>query len=232
MRPLMGLHLKIIRWPIVAVFYIAVVLCSLEPAGGEFVIFGLEKALSPVAVNYAAFSRWLLMMCVPVLVNGYYLERCVTLETFIRLRMRKRSQFSIFMTCGCVFNSVIWALSLYAGGVLKFGAASMAGQLILLLPNLLFWTALTVRAYLGLGRAPWSGPLCVAIIGCAHLLGEYVPALERFMPSAWGMRCRSSFDSGGYISALYMITMSVLLCAAVFLYWPVAGQNGKGYRIK
>lgn len=217
MKGFARIYLKTICWPIVAVVYGVVLFCILAPVSGKYIIFGLERGQMPGEIDYRAFSRWLMMICAPILVNGWYLERSTKIEIFIRLRMKKRTQFSLFLIYGCMFNSAIWALVLCIAVMVKFGALIAVEQLFLLLPNLMLWSSVMVVLSLMQRGAAWSGLLCIGIIGGTYLIGEYVPALELFMPSLWGMLYRSNIYIDTGWSALYMVFMSTLL-SSIFVF--------------
>jgi len=210
-RAKVKLHLKIIRWPLVLLFYTAVLLCIRNPIRGEFIPLGLTRGEVRGEVDYIAFSRWLLMMAAPVLVNGWYLERVSRIEIFVRLRMRGLSLYRLFLLCGCMANSAVWALFLSAVVLRSLGYAAAGRQLLLMLPNLLMWACLTAALFIRMKRAPWTGVLCIGIVGGTFLLGGHIPGAEKFMPAIWGMLCRSSYWGEGGIPAGYMVLMSVFL---------------------
>jgi len=109
-RAKVKLHLKIMRWPLVLLFYAAVLLCVRVPVHGEFIPLGLTRGEVRGEIDYIVFSRWLLMMAAPILVNGWYLERVSGIEIFVRLRMKSLSRYRLFLLCGCMANSAVWAL--------------------------------------------------------------------------------------------------------------------------
>lgn len=226
MKAVSRMYLKTVCWPLAVIAYVVVLLCVLAPVNSQYIVFGLKKSQELGAVNYVAFSRWLLMICAPILVNGWYLERSKKIKIFVILRMKRRTQFKLFLIFGCMFNSAIWALVICIAVMVRFGAIIAAEQLLLLLPNLLLWSSVMVFLYLMQRGAAWSGLLCIGIIGGTYLIGEYLPALDMFMPSLWGMVYRSNIYINTGWSVVYMMIMSTLMCL-IFVFVLIHHGLGK-----
>lgn len=226
MKAAYRIYLKTVCWPLAVIAYVVVILCVLAPVNSQYIVFGLEKSQGQGALNYVAFSRWLMMMCAPILVNGWYLERSTKIKSFLLLRMKKRIQFKLFLIFGCMCNSAIWALVICIAVIVKFGALIAMVQLLLLLPNLLLWSSVMVFLYLMQRGAGWSGLLCIGTIGGTYLIGEYLPALDMFMPSLWGMVYRSNIYINTGWSVVYMVIMSTLMCL-IFVFLLIHHRLGK-----
>lgn len=212
MRNAALLYVKSICWPALVIYY-GMVLCFVNvPIGEQYVIFGLDNSVIE-GVDYLAFSRWLLLMCAPLVVNGVYLERVTLIDTFIYLRTGKMSRFNTFMIVGTVISSSLWAICLFFLAVHRSGVKFASLQLILSVTNYSMWSTAQVLLYLLSARASWSGILVIGMISGAYLVGEYLPGFEKYSPALWGMLYRSNiYHENGY-SLLYMTVMNVAVFA-------------------
>lgn len=211
MKKYLKLYPKSFRWPFVAAYLIVILYFVNRPARGEYIVFGLDRTMGE-GVNYIALSRWLLLMCTPLVLNGVYFEKITQLETFICVRMKKLSEFRILLLIGAILNSLLWAVCLFIGAVFKSSFKFALSQFVLSATNLAMWSAAEVILYLRFVRASWSGILSIGIVGGAYLLSEYIPILERFSPAIWGMLCRSKvYYKNGY-QMLYMLLMNIFIC--------------------
>lgn len=212
MRLLANMFTKITRWPVVAAFYVLVLYCVSTPVHGTYVFLGITPAAVRGDVDYIAFSRWLLMMSAPVLVNGYFLDRSKQIEIFTCLRMKSMSKMSFCLLGGCAINSTLWVFALCIAALFKIEINNITYLISVLWPNFLIWMLIATIVYFLCNKAAWSGVIVIAVIGGSFLVGEHIPMLCKYVPSTWGMLCRSVlYQDAGY-SLTYMITVNLLLC--------------------
>lgn len=179
-----------------------ILVCILMPAHGSYVIFGMPQNQMALGIDYFIFSRWMLMMSAPILINGYFLEQGSKVELFTVLRIKKRKYYRMYLLLACCVFSFVWTCVITAGAA-RIADLFTAVQLFgVLLPNLFLWTGVQYVAYVFLKGAAWSGILTIVLIGGSCLLGEFMPQLYPFFPSSWGMLYRSA----GYVSGGLRIT--------------------------
>jgi hypothetical protein len=211
MKRMANIMTKIVNLPFSMVFFLCVLGCVLTPAQGTYVIYGLPESQGTQGINYFIFSRWILMMSAPVLVNGYCLERSRKIELYSTLRMKKISDFHLYLCYACAANITIWT-SFISIGAIFIDTTKIALQLFaVLLPNCWMWGAAQCMLYFILRKAAWSGLLVIALIGGVCLVGEYLPSIYAFTPSAWGMLSRSATFISNGLKPSHMVIYSFLL---------------------
>lgn len=173
---------------------------------GQNVVLGLERAQILGEIDYTALVRWLAMMTLPLLINGFYISRCRRIELFSILRFQKRESWLEQMMLGCIFITVCYAVLLVLPLFFSHPVQVILSAWLLLMLNMLLWTELLFLLNMLFPKASWSGILCAAVICGIYVVGEQFPSISQWIPTAWGMYCRT--DMGSINGA------SVLFCAA------------------
>ena len=218
--------MKMIRWPAVAVFYLAVLFLIREPVHGNYIFMGIPAAAVRGEVDYLAFSRWLLMMSAPILASGFFLERSSRIELFARLRMKDRKQWNIRQLSAGVAIATTWALSLGLLSVFCVGMETAVQVFLLLWLSFVLENFLLMSVFLLSGKAAWSGVISILLTGGLFLFGEHVHGVGRYLPTMWGMFCRSAHDQpDGYSFWLSIILLVLANLLSAFVYGCTAGRR-------
>ena len=176
---------------------------------GQNVVLGLERAQILGEIDYTALVRWLAMMTLPLLINGFYISRCRRIELFSILRFQKRESWLEQMMLGCIFITVCYAVLLVLPLFFSHPVQVILSAWILLMLNMLLWTELLLLLNIVFPKASWTGIMCAAIICAVHVVGEQFPIISQWLPTSWGIYCRTDMVSAN--------GASVLFCAAANL---------------
>lgn len=175
--------------------------------------FGMPKNQMAVGIDYFIFSRWMLMMSAPILINGYFLEQGSKVELFSVLRIKKRISYRLYLLLACCVFSFVWTCGITVGAAGIADLFTAVRLFCVLLPNLILWTCVQYAAYVFLKGAAWSGILTLALIGASCLLGEFMPRFYPFLPSSWGMLHRSAVYVSGGLGITAMAIRSLVFIA-------------------
>lgn len=205
---------KLINLPIICLLYFGMALCVVPELHGVSVILGLPWDFVEGGLDSLVFGKWMLIMGVPILINGMILERAKQVEIFFTLRMRKRKRFQQWILAACLVAGIIWGVILTIGIWCNLGVNMAVKVSPLLFSNLFMWEVIQIILYFYCQKAAWSGWITFLLNGGGGLLGLYIPLLSRYIPSFWGMLCRSSFGQ----EQLYEISFYVIMiCSNIFV---------------
>lgn len=213
--------LQIINLPGMLFYYLIMSVYILPEIHGIQVVFGLPSQFMEGGMDGVAFGKWLLVVGVPILVNGLILERGSQIELFSRLRMKKRNSFRIKMLAFCVVSGVIWSSVLSVGVMWMTDVKTALLSFMITVCNMLMWETVQVMLYDCFKKAFWSGAAILLLNGGSCLVGLYRKSVFQYMPAAWGMFCRSSSwpeSTDGSINYIAMIAASVgvaVLCILI-----------------
>lgn len=209
-----------VNLPAVLLFYLMMAVCIVPEQHGVPVVFGLPGDFAQGGLDTLVFGKWMLLLCVPVLVDGIVLERGRQIEIFSKLRMKNRQDFTRAIWLACMAMSLIWSSFLTIGTALEFGIGKALALFPLLASNLYFWTALQVTLYVYSRKASWIGWAPVLLSGVSCLGSLYVPGVFWGMPSVWGMLCGSSlWREGIYCPMSYPVMILLNLMAGAVCLW-------------
>ena len=182
---------------------LAAVLLLHARISGQNVVFGLERAQIPGEIDYTALVRWLAMMTLPLLINGFYISRCRRIELFSILRFRRREAWLGHMVLGCIFITVCYTVLLVLPLFFSQSVQGILSAWILLTLNMLLWTELLLLLNIVFPKTSWTGIMCAAIICAVHVVGEQFPIISQWLPTTWGMYCRTDMVSANGVSVLF-----------------------------
>ncbi len=220
--------LQIVNFPGMLLYYFIMAACILPEIHGVRVVFGLPPRFMEGGMDAIVFGRWLLVAETPILVNGLILERGSRIELFSMLRMKKRNSFRIKMLMLCVASGVIWSAVLGAGVLWSTDGKTALLYFIITVCSIIMWETVQVMIYFCFKKAFWSGAAILLLNAGSCLVGLYRESVFAYMPSAWGMLCRSSSwrePADGAISYPAMIAASV--CVAVICIWITGKREGE-----
>ncbi len=203
---------KLINIPIVCLFYLGIALCIVPEQHGVSVVLGLPQNFMEGGLDALVFGKWMLILGIPLLINGIILERGKQIEIFFTLRMRKRKCFPQWILAVCLITGILWGVTLTIGIGCRLGADMAVKVSPLLLSNLFMWEVIQITLYFYYQKAAWSGWVTFLLNGGGGLLGLYIRPLSRFIPSFWGMFYRSSFGQkqpGGMPHYIIMICVNI-----------------------
>lgn len=170
---------------------------------GQNVVLGLERAQIPGEIDYTALVRWLAMMTLPLLINGFYISRCRRIELFSILRFRKRESWLTQMMLGCILITVCYTVLLVLPLLYNQPVQTILPAWLLLTLNMLLWTELLLLLNIVFPKASWTGIMCAAIICAVHVVGEQFPIISQWLPTTWGMYCRTDRELANGASVLF-----------------------------
>lgn len=211
----------IIRIRVVITLYIFFVVILSQPNDGNVIFTGLPPSQIAGEINQMLLGKWMCVICPPLLVNGFLLERSQKIEIFSLLRMEKLVHSQLRIIGSCFILTLLWAIGAFGASVLCFDIKTATQILILLTPNLLLWASVGLLSYILTDRAVWAGILPLAGLGTSCLLGAYFPAWLPYLPSTWGMLCYS-VGLGGPCQMYAMVFLSLLftaICSMLFVFY-------------
>ncbi len=188
---------------------LAAVLLLHTRISGQNVVFGLERAQISGEIDYTALVRWLAMMTLPLLINGFYISRCRRIELFSILRFRKREAWLGQMVLGCIFITMCYTVLLVLPLILSQSVQVILSAWLLLTLNMILWTELLLLLNITFPKASWSGILCAAVICGIYVIGEQFPSTSQWFPTTWGMYCRTEMGSANGASVLFCIAANM-----------------------
>lgn len=197
---------------LISAFYLLVI-CLFTFADSGAAFRGVEPAMIFGEVNYLAFSRWLLLMSAPILIDGYLLLRAQKARLYVSLRMKNHAEWYSYALTLCLLNTLYWSVLLLPGVLFALPAEEAVSVWLLLLFNNFVWLMLTLLLSIMMKGSPTFGVVAILILGVSFLLGEFVPRLRPWTPGTWSMMCRTAeYWSGGgsvpgYLGASAMLAL-------------------------
>lgn len=219
MRATLSAFIRIVPIPILIVCFVLFGVLSLAPInGGTLAFLGLPYHPEEVAINYILLEKWLLIYCVPLLVNGFLLEQFKQVELFSILRMKRTKTLRTAIFAVCAMVTVIWSAFIGVGSLLFLPATDAIAVFFVLGANLLLWLSVQFLAFYICNKQAWSGVFVLCALIGMTLLGEYQPSVSHLFPSTWGMATRSTIVVSAGIRPIFMILASIG-CTAIFGYF-------------
>lgn len=194
---------------VMIVYFILLIVLFQDPAAFQ----GLPNSGVAGEVDDTRLGKWLVIICVPLLVNGVILERCQKIELFTMLRTNSNMQ--LYILGACLVPTILWTVCQFPFLLWHFDVAVATEIWSLETPNTLMWNAAGLLSYALTRKAAWCGFVPLAVLGSSCLLGCRVPKWLPFLPSTWGMFCHSTF-SGGVCQAPLIIGLSL---GSAFVCW-------------
>lgn len=214
-----GMISYFIKLPLLCLFYIAMMMCIIPELHGTFVVLGIPWDFAQGGIDMIVFGRWMLIVGISVLVNGIILEKGRKIEIFIRIRNKKQQDFYRGMIGTCVILNVVWGMILSIGTAFYLGISTALIMFPLLTSNLLFWSMLQVFLDFYLHRNFINGITIIFFNGGSCLFGIYHREISCYLPSFWGMLCRSAFGTDQLQmknSYLKMIMLNIIIGMIIF----------------
>lgn len=213
MRKLFSTYLFFNRLSLnVIVMAICLIIAS-RPINGEIVLFGICTK-NYFEVNYIELTRWLLLFCVPIIANGCFLDRAEKMKVFMCTRLNKVEICAIVLLAIPLLNTLIWELVVCIYILVFLDPQLSWIQFLLGLSNLSMWTALQILLHIISGFNALLAPLLLCLIAGTYILGCYIPPIEMFLPSTWGMVYKSDLycECGySYVSLFIMNCVAFLI---------------------
>lgn len=216
------LGLTPLQYILITAFYLLVILLFVFADNGT-AFRGIAPSMISGEVDYLAFSRWLLLMSVPILTDGYLLLRFRKVRLYLFPRMRSHAEWYYYGLTLCLINTLYWSVLLFPGILFVIAAEEAVSVWLLLLFNNFIWLMLTLLLYIVMKGSPTFGVFAILILGLSFLLGEFVPRLRKWTPGTWSMICRTSgcWSGGGTIfnyigaSAIFALVLLGIFCVLV-----------------
>ncbi len=198
-------------------------LAVLTHDGGRNVLLGIPPSLIRGDFDLISFSGWLLMMAVPVLVDGCLLAYIGRIKLFVCIRFRNWNDWSTYLFVLCFFGTLYWSILQSAALFLNTGLHEALSASVLLLANNMLWLALTLTLFYLTKAASICILVPVFLQGGTFLLGEYVSFLRIWMPADWSMVCRTEklWELGGTVAQYFGLSITVAGCLFLLLYTVV-----------
>lgn len=210
-----------------AFYFIIIFLCTIFPTPDVKTVLGLPKAQIVGDIDYNQFSKWIVLICAPFLVNGLLLERSKLIDRFSSIRLHGRWHYIRNCATACVINSAIWVLCL-SGWAWLLGLRDFFSFFLIFCSNSLLWAILECAIYYFCGRRAWTGALLVIGIGSMCLLADRQPLLSNVMPTTWGMLCRSNNYQQGGLSIICMLFLNIFTGFTCGLLFQMKGAHKYG----
>lgn len=228
MRKFFSTYIFLNRIALNAILMIICLVLASRPINEDVVLLGMRRT-SYFEVNYVELVRWLLLFCVPIVVNGCYLDRVEKLRIFLCTRLNEADIYGIILLAVPLFNTFIWELIIFVY-ILVFLDPQLAwSQLLLGLSNLNMWTALQICLHIVTGFNALLGPLLICLVAGTYILSCNIPTLEMFLPSTWGMVYKSDlYCERGYSH----ISLFLMSCFAFLILIMIIIKSGRAIKRK
>lgn len=192
-------------WDWYNAFFLIVASFFVYSADNSKIIYGLPRSEVLGIINVVSFSKWAIMMALPIVLNITYLNKLQTVMVFIQLRLRKSYYYSLLQIYGCALNALLWSVILLVISGIKTSASFSMLIVPVIVGNQFLWATVCILIFNAVKAPSISGPVVIGLISFVYFLGEYYPKIERFIPTSWGMVCRSSLFTAAGISIIFMI---------------------------
>lgn len=203
-----------INLPLIILLYLsALLLCVLLPQPNFEILLGMPQSDVAGDIDYLLFARWIILMTIPLIVNGVIMERSTKIELLSTIRYRSRRSFRESVLIACWFNTIIWVLVYILLAAVFIHGTSILSFSLVTASGFLMWATVGFALFYITGRKSWSGVILIFLIGGTYLLGERSPELAKFMPGMWIMTCRTTVCQKTGFAAIYFIAMNLLITA-------------------
>lgn len=219
-----------INIPIVILIYALALMICISPQKPDFsILLGIPPFYISGDIDYLLLGRWLVLVCTPLTVNGIIMERASYVETFSVVRFRNEFQYKKCIVGASFINVTIWAVLYVISGIVYLNSSEIILFSLVVVSSYLMWTVIGAVLYFFFGKESSSGVVVVLLVGGTYLLSERIPWISKFMPSIWGMVCRTSTYEENGCAALYFVVMNlILMVVGVFcLYWREKNNKHK-----
>lgn len=200
--------------------FVCIIATVLLHTGNHFPALGIPFAQIQGEIDYRVLVRWLAMMTIPLLLNGYFLSRCKQVELLSLIHLKSIRKWMAFKMMGCVVTTFAYTIILLIPTFILFNASMAIKAFSLLLFNNFLWMFVQIIMDETI-LLPSASSIWVAAILCfSFVLGEHFEEIACYLPSTWGMLCRASFSTkflsaGGWFF-LANLALNLLLCLLSF----------------
>ena len=91
---------------------VCMVAAVLLHTGMQTPTLGIMPAQVRGEIDYIVLARWLGMMAVPILLNGYYLSRCKNVEILSLIHLKSTCKWLHFKLVGFFVNTLVYTTAL------------------------------------------------------------------------------------------------------------------------
>ncbi len=187
------------------------------PFRGISVFLGFPADFGGEAANNAVFGKWLLISCIPIVLNGYALEEGRRIDNSLKIRLRTKKDFlRIYAWCGGKIT-IIWVGYLALFTAFETGIRNVVLAFPMVLSGLFLLQMLQMVLFFRISAKQaggTSGVLTILLNGGLCLTGIKNPEISSFLPPFWTMLSRNhpSDDPVRYVISLILnLLFSTLL---------------------
>lgn len=204
------------------------VAAALLHAGGQTPTLGIAPAQIRGEIDYIALARWLGMMTMPILFNGYFLSRCRNVEVLSLLQLKNICKWMYIKLTGCFFNTLIYTTALAVPLCILRGFSTTGAAFLLLLGNNVLWMCVQLLLDEMLPSVSITSIVVVVMICACFVIGERLEGASSYMPSNWGMLCRVDTNPTGStdIHWFLLANMVGILISLFVLFFVHGGKYG------
>lgn len=203
--------------------FIIVLICLIAVAllytGDQTPALGIIPAQIPGEIDYVVLSRWLAMMAMPLLINGYFLSQCREVELLTLLHLKETIKWLKVKLFGCFMHTILYTAILVMPLFIFYEHTTAINAFVLLCMNNYLWMFIQIALDDVFPKASITGLVVVAIIFFTFVVGEQVKDYAFCFPTSWGMVCRSKIRSDGNVEIGWFLIanlLSILLCMSLF----------------
>lgn len=205
-----GYFLKI---PMLFACYILLAGIVARPLHGYSVVLGLPYGFSGAGKDSVVFGKWLLITGIPIMVNGLMLRRGSGINAQVKIRLKKKHKYCQMLALECIWLNTIWAILLTSFLVVEQGWGNALKAFLLLQSNIVLWESIQISLFYrkpaGVSESS-SGWITIGLNGASCLIGLHITSLYKFLPSFWGMFCRSCIENS-IKSYCMMLVLNVVI---------------------
>lgn len=198
-------------WSISAIPLIIMAVWCIMGRNTYSIALGIRPLQEGESIDFLAFGQWEVMMVLPIILDGFYLNNIKKINIFVRIRLTGSKEYRKLQLSGCMINAAFWSfiIVLIVKIVVKKIVLSMAA--VILTSQILWGASYALVNGIGKLSPEVSGVAVMTGFGAVHLLNEYGILPLFASPAAWGMVYRSTKYIQTGITIQYMITGNILL---------------------
>ncbi|MDO4838610.1 MAG: hypothetical protein Q4B32_09495 [Clostridia bacterium] len=189
---------------------------------------GIPSGLMGADID-SAIAGWLAMVLLPVAYAGYILSRFSRMEPFLILRLQTKRKAFLYRFCCCTACMLLYVILLVAPLLASCGLDAVICAAMLLFLEEVFWMLAYLSFCLFMNTISAGACVLMLVTGC-YMACKHIPAAEQFVPTTWGMYCRTkSMFTEGALFGVFVLRL-ILSCTALFGIdtWICTMKKGKG----
>lgn len=220
--------LPVIEMPkAVLLFCLASWLFNMNPKFQQ-IQFGIPAGLVGNDID-SAIAGWLAMTMIPMAYAGFMLSRLNSMEPFMILRQQTKRRAYLYRLCCCMVCVLFYVIMLITPLFASCKHDAVLCAALLLFLEEVLWMLFYLFFCLFMNTVS-AGACMILLVTCCCMVCKHIPAAEPFMPTTWGMYCRTEamLAEGaplGTFALRLIIACMVLLGINI---WICTAKKGRG----